>query len=341
MKIFIVIVILLLSSAASFAQRVPSSCTAPDSVLNLCREDAAKLALDRQIEMDSSYAKRTEIRQSLQDTFLRALVAVHNSGLKAANAIFGKVYIYDPIEEIEGTIYIHDNMGRPVREFNVDLDTSIRWERNLYFHKFPTGNDSMDSLIQAYGITCDTSTALYHPTILKTGEFYNVVVIVKLWNDITHSDPEAKEMIDWEDGNHITQSISDSSMTLTFEYAWGDCPSGCIWHHDWIFKVFNDCSVQFVSDFGTDVGLDWSVKGKQLDNSTLTLYPNPSTNILTIETQSLTTLEILTLDGKRIRTISCNDDKTEIPVAALSKGTYIIRLTSRDGVVQSGKFVKE
>src|SRR5689334_6189231 len=79
MKSSVTIVFLFCLSAASFAQRVPSSCDAPDSVKELYLGDAAGLAYDYQIRLHPSYKDSTNISQLLQDTFLRALLAVYNA----------------------------------------------------------------------------------------------------------------------------------------------------------------------------------------------------------------------------------------------------------------------
>jgi hypothetical protein len=330
-------------AGSSAAQRVPSNCTAPDSVLKLFREDAAKVAFARQLQLDSAYLKMTGIRQSLQDTFLRAIVAVYNSGSKASNVIFGKTFIYDPTVGLYGTIFVHYDELFSLQYFDVILDTTVEWEQNLLHNRIPTGNTSIDSILVAYGIMVDTFYDYYTnggQAILQTSGYYNLLPIVDKWNNEIARQDQAQVENNYDYGSNISQTISDSSITLTFEYAWGDCPSGCIWHHSWTFEVFPDCSVRYIGEDGNDVGMNWSVKPQQPEKLTLTFYPNPSRETLLVETNPLSTLDVLTFDGKVIQHITCHSDKEEVSVARLLSGTYLVREIGRDGSVRTAKFIK-
>jgi hypothetical protein len=90
-------------SAAGYSQRVQSSCTAPDSIVNLYQKYSVRLALHHLYDEHLSYDS-TNIPQSLRDTFLRSLIAIYNSGLQAADTILGKARFLDP-EEISRIHY--------------------------------------------------------------------------------------------------------------------------------------------------------------------------------------------------------------------------------------------
>ncbi len=69
------------------------------------------------------------------------------------------------------------------------------------------------------------------------------------------------------------------------------------------------------------------------------IYPNPVANILTVETDGETVLEIFSMDGKSIVKIQASLLET-IDVSNFNKGIYTIRLTSKHGV-STAKFVKK
>jgi hypothetical protein len=77
--------------------------------------------------------------------------------------------------------------------------------------------------------------------------------------------------------------------------------------------------------------------------SRLTLYPNPSTDQITIETSSTPTnsqLSIMNLNGQEILTCQITESKTTIDISTLPSGVYFVRLTN-DKTVEVGKFVKQ
>ncbi|MGA9212427.1 T9SS type A sorting domain-containing protein [Kaistella sp.] len=69
-----------------------------------------------------------------------------------------------------------------------------------------------------------------------------------------------------------------------------------------------------------------------------TLYPNPTSDILNIETQqNISKIEIFDMTGKLLKTTNGKDKK--VSVSQLTKGMYLIKLYTENGVVNS-KFIK-
>lgn len=70
-----------------------------------------------------------------------------------------------------------------------------------------------------------------------------------------------------------------------------------------------------------------------------TLYPNPTSDILNIETkQTISKIEIFDLSGKLLKTENGKDKK--VSVSNLTKGMYLIKLYTENGVINS-KFIKK
>lgn len=73
----------------------------------------------------------------------------------------------------------------------------------------------------------------------------------------------------------------------------------------------------------------------------VTVYPNPAVNVLTISTdQAEYQLDIFTITGALVRTMSNCSNATQINVEDLPAGSYIIRLTNGN-IVESRRFVKK
>jgi hypothetical protein len=81
---------------------------------------------------------------------------------------------------------------------------------------------------------------------------------------------------------------------------------------------------------------------KESGHSHLSIYPNPSTDKITIETPGATqksNLVIMNIEGQQILSRQITGPRTQIDISALPNGVYFVRLTS-DSEVEEGKVVK-
>ena len=77
-----------------------------------------------------------------------------------------------------------------------------------------------------------------------------------------------------------------------------------------------------------------------LQAATIQIYPNPTTNIITIESLQKSTIEILNIQGQTIQQQLIQQGKTDIDISGLAKGVYLLRLNSNN-MTEATKFVKE
>ncbi|MEO1053473.1 MAG: putative Ig domain-containing protein [Bacteroidota bacterium] len=82
----------------------------------------------------------------------------------------------------------------------------------------------------------------------------------------------------------------------------------------------------------TVVGLD------RLEESDITVYPNPVSNLLVIESAESMQVEIMDLSGK-VHKLTTSDQP--VVVGALPNGVYLIRLTDASGEITMGRFIKK
>ncbi|MFH0864810.1 MAG: T9SS type A sorting domain-containing protein, partial [Bacteroidota bacterium] len=76
------------------------------------------------------------------------------------------------------------------------------------------------------------------------------------------------------------------------------------------------------------------------DDQSMNMYPNPSTNYLTIETTQPSQIEILNLQGQIIYKSNTDEMNTSIDVSGFPEGLYFIKAES-EKVITVKKFVKE
>jgi photosystem II stability/assembly factor-like uncharacterized protein len=86
-----------------------------------------------------------------------------------------------------------------------------------------------------------------------------------------------------------------------------------------------------------------SIKEKEPNAQKFIIYPNPSSNEITVETSStpaISQLSIMNLDGQQLITHQITQPKTQLDISSLPSGVYFVRLTN-DRTVEVRKFVKE
>jgi hypothetical protein len=87
------------------------------------------------------------------------------------------------------------------------------------------------------------------------------------------------------------------------------------------------------------------VQDVTVNDYSLTMYPNPSQNSLNIKLDNVQNetvrVEILSLDGKRIKSaLVKNDETTAIDISALSNGVYITNFYTNSVLIASKKLIK-
>jgi len=114
-----------------------------------------------------------------------------------------------------------------------------------------------------------------------------------------------------------------------------------------------DHVLKYVGIFGEEVGLaceDETMQTIQVQthpfvtewNQEITIYPNPATTVLNLNSTGISDFELSVLDitGKVIKTEKMLDQTFTFDVSDLASGIYMLRLVSHDGASKIVKFVK-
>lgn len=316
----------------SQAQLIPSSCTAPDSVLQLYRRDAQGLALDRIIRFNSSFSDSVLVPDEWTDSILRAMVAVYNvTSLPARDSVvkFYKVHSY------------HSQMA--LKGHNIAIDKTVPWLADVKAGIFPTRNDSVNKMMVRYGLYkysfSEPAGDPYAYVYFRSDSSCNVQGLDSEWNKIYPMEVYAS--VYGEGSEIIVDTICSSYVQLSYRYSCGDCPSGCTVNRYWQFKVYNDCSVEYLGSKGSKVeGMDCIVVAVQpVEKPIVSVYPNPFSDELIIKgLEREATYVITNIVGQECLSGILNV-RAEINTAALKAGVYFIKLHEGNNV-QTIKLVK-
>jgi hypothetical protein len=195
-------------------------------------QDAVALAIDEMDEPGSSLRDSIDIPLSLFVALRDALIAVDQAKqLPARDTV---VAIYD----------IH-HFSQP-KSLLVSVDTTQAWAAAWWRGEALTGNAVVDSLVRRYGLTLRNLDFPWAPTVVLTpSRDLHVSALVARFAPIPgvlYAQPNYRS----GDGPTIWGTREPDAWRLDYEWAWGDCESGCIAHEAWSFRVRTDGSVEYL-----------------------------------------------------------------------------------------------
>lgn len=323
-------VLLLFFSTKILAQIVQSSCEGSQSLQNQYAEDAWYIAYDYQMKSDPQMPKTLPVNPDLKEKVLAALLGVYNADLIARDSVFSmyNIHAYKQID---------------LRRFEIYVDTTYAWVKNLLAGQpTQTGNYYIDSLAQQYGFSLDFVN--YFPAWVD----YDALARVRT-TAFVNSDFMAKVMLSQTgvlfanpftfggDGNQIFYAEQDSFAQLTFRRGWEECPSGCLFQRDWVFKIYEDCRVEFATSYGDHPNSNSPTRTPPFANSTR-IFPNPASQQVFIESQNLegstATARLADFSGKILSQIEMpvfgGAVRGNLPVELLPVGLYFLTLINEN-----------
>ncbi len=327
MKIKILLLTILLAGKIVHGQTVVSSCVAPDSIVKTFKDDADRLTVRRINAIHATYQDSVKIPKAWSDTVLKALIAVYNATtLPARNTVVG--------------LNIHTFPTPSLTDIDVSADSNLFWMHQLRSNIIPTGFSSLDSLISMYNLHVayyhDYSHLLsFHTVSFQSDSNYNLSPLTTIFdslNGVTYSSLGSTV----GDGNDITDSILPTYVKLIYSYGWNDCPAGCIFKHYWEFKVYYDCSVEFVGEYGSP----YSGTNIQTNNKpAFSVHPNPFSSKITVDNNASSyEYYLINSYGQIIRRDKTNASEI-LHLDDLPTGVYALHLTV-DNVTKTIKLVK-
>jgi len=272
--------------------QIPSNCTMPDELKDNYNRDIKHIALQRIIEQNSTYIDSIDIPYIYQDTIWNSLAAVFNvANIPERDSTFDIYCIHDVSVNSPFYNYIYLEVG---------VDLSYSWTSNWQNLNIITGIPSLDTLLLTYGFSVEYFTSIlgYNYATLTTDQIINrqpVIDSINTFNGVTYCTSLPYEM----DGNRITYNKIGNDKTFMFELAWGDCPSGCMCRHSYNFKVYDNCSVEYLGTshscfsypFPNPTNCNITTKVENKSFSHFNAYPNPVTKFINIDAKCSSKIE--------------------------------------------------
>ncbi len=339
-KLFLIFACIPVSFMAH-ADKVASSCDAPDSVKAVYKEDAQRIALSRIYRTGAPEMQNAQIPQSWTDTIMRALLAVYNAPLPKTDTAEG--HVVDLLKIHSRAYQAKDQHAYSLTEFTLGVDKSQQWVIDLQNKVFPTANAQVNGLMNKYHI--NVNNVFVSPNtpyvVLHTDSPYNMHPVADEWLKVTGVNK--KELFGYMDGDYlIADEVTNEYVRLVYSYGYNDCPAGCISRKNWAYKVYYDCSVEFVGSWHGRLEMPTIPTNIPYCPAyyTNTLFPNPFTDRIVIDhNQTYDGYVITDVTGKVVKS-GVLTENTITGLGDVPKGMYIITLTKDNIVSLKTKMIK-
>ena len=203
-------------------------------------DDALRLSTRYMNREDST---KLVLPTNLVDTFYNGLIHIANSehpeAAKATQTDL-QVHVRDP--------------GDP-RCIGTAVDTSASWYKQWQQGHIETSNEELNTLTDQFNLEIieasdEESTYGQITVALVTDREVNGYAVgdrLQEFEQILSARPEVDFPVE---RSGIRVLFFKNFLRYTFEYGFGDCPSGCTNNHQWVFSVYRDGEVEFVKEEG-------------------------------------------------------------------------------------------
>jgi hypothetical protein len=315
MKTIFIFMLVIIGLQNGYSQSiVPSNCLAPDSIKALYKDDADKLAVRWILESENFYKDSVRIPDSISGKFLNALLALYNSQIKIAES-----------DTVINHLKLHTSVVPHLNRLSVIADSNAHWMQKMRQNILPTGNEYIDSLISTFSLQNYKYYDFPHfdHSIDFRFQNYNPVALAKLFEK-AEGVIDARPLLDEGDGSDLIAELKTDYIELIYIFGWGDCPSGCFSKRYWKFRVYNDCSVEFVESYGDKILFDGFTEN--ILHIPVSVYPNPFENTITVNGLNAPFQYSITNILGQIVAEGKSNNNTVKGFENLERGVYLLKL---------------
>ena len=213
----------------------------PDSIKNLYLFDAHVLAYRDMEKYDPEFLNKIQIDKKLIHNYYNALIHFYNNQTADCDSIT-KIFKIHTFSEI----ILHDLIIVP--------DSSNTWIENWFSGNIKTGIKEVDSLINEYGFSINSTSSYFglRFVVIKSKKILNIKAVAWIFNKIEgikYAEPNGYAGY----GNDIKVFQERNKLQFVFALNWGDCFAGCTAGHSWVFDIYYNGKIEFVTSGGGDV----------------------------------------------------------------------------------------
>lgn len=338
MRTIIIISIIFYNILNVSAQTFPSSCVVSDSVKSAYYLDANQLALRMIINQNLPSKDSIEVPEIYINQVARELYAVYNL----------------ETSERDTVIKLFNTHAFPTT-YRGDILSSV------FFNSNPIADSlqvipEVDSFCVKYNIYLEYTHTLGGNTqyIYDIDPKYNQKAIINFLEPFFGSnsiipDVGGSGVYGVGPQTDIKREVFSNYSELEYRYLWGDCEMGCAFNHNWRFRIYPDCSVEYLGGYGDQLPTTLAVTTER-QSEVINVYPNPATDKLNISipnNQQQFIISIFDITGKKVQDYNYYSSEAEgnifeesIDISNLSEGLYLCKF-SFDGKQILRKFIKQ
>ena len=242
-----------------------------------------------------------------------------------------------------------------VNNVNAQCTTGYNGSNTIFTEAVRTG--------QTFQVTCTglLSTIVFNPTSPNVDDLrgQNVFVGVRLRDNAgaiiaTATINGASNTDQWFNGATITADFTTANLTLTANttYRWevfettDNIPLYLFGRNNSnpyaLGNYFqNDSSFTGVDAEDWTVNVQANLSSELFEQEKISVYPNPSNGIFTIENEGSTTIEIFDILGNQITTQKANVGTTMVDLNGFTAGIYLAKITTENNQTQTVKLIKQ
>lgn len=338
MRTIIIISIIFYNILNVSAQTFPSSCVVSDSVKSAYYLDANQLALRMIINQNLPSKDSIEVPEIYINQVARELYAVYNL----------------ETSERDTVIKLFNTHAFPTT-YRGDILSSV------FFNSNPIADSlqvipEVDSFCVKYNIYLEYTHTLGGNTqyIYDIDPKYNQKAIINFLEPFFGSnsiipDVGGSGVYGIGPQTDIKREVFSNYSELEYRYLWGDCEMGCAFNHNWRFRIYPDCSVEYLGSYGDQLPNTLAVTTEN-QSEVINVYPNPTTDKLNFSIpmdQNQVEISIFDITGKKVQFHNIKNSPSKdnvlrqsIDISNLSEGLYLCNF-SFDGKQILRKFIKQ
>lgn len=333
MKNYLIFLLCLASTLSVLAQTVTSSCSAPDSIKNMYRDDADRMAVRYVMNNGTSWRDSAQIEPARVQQYMDALLAVYNAdSLPASDTVSDLLKIHT--QKTEFALNVLD----------IYADSSLSWIQAYMNNSIQTGDPYIDNLMLNYSLdSIYTWNATSGSNVSLSFYFdrnHNLFSLGNRFEQIAGVVQSTPYVYLGGDGGNITDTSYSGFIEITYKYGWVDCIIDCWYNRYWVFRVYPDCSVEYVRSYGDKLPANISLN--ENSKASVSIFPNPFTDHLFIGNLEGDNFQFQLYDISGQPVVSgVLEESREVNLPnQLPRGYYVLRLIDDTGQLMNFKLVK-